>query len=91
MWQADHCLLDIWLLDEKGDAKRPWLSVAIDDYSRSIAGYFIDFDYPDTLRTAPCFVRRSGERKTQDGTSVEFLMCFTRITEVITGLNTWSR
>jgi len=52
MWQADHCLLDIWLLDEKGDAKRPWLSVAIDDYSRSIAGYFIDFDYPDTLRTA---------------------------------------
>lgn len=52
MWQADHCLLDIWLLDEKGDAKRPWLSVTIDDYSRAIPGYFIGFNSPDVLRTA---------------------------------------
>ncbi len=52
MWQADHSLLDIWLIDENGEAKRPWLSVALDDYSRAIPGYFLGFKHPDVLRTA---------------------------------------
>jgi putative transposase len=52
MWQADHCLLDIWLLDERGGAARPWLSVILDDYSRAIPGYFLGFKTPDVLRTA---------------------------------------
>ncbi|MFZ0931350.1 MAG: transposase family protein [Syntrophobacteraceae bacterium] len=52
MWQADHCLLDIWLLDERGGAARPWLSVVLDDYSRAVPGYFLGFKPPDVLRTA---------------------------------------
>lgn len=52
MWQADHCLLDIWLLHEKGVAVRPWLSVIIDDYSRAVPGYYLAFGDPDTMRTA---------------------------------------
>jgi putative transposase len=51
MWQADHTLLDIMLLDEKGNPARPWLSVIIDDYSRAVAGYFLSFLAPSALQT----------------------------------------
>lgn len=52
IWQADHCLLDIWVLGEQGQALKPWLSVIIDDYSRAIAGYQFSFQAPSALRTA---------------------------------------
>jgi putative transposase len=51
-WQADHTQLDIILLREDGTAGRPWLTAVIDDYSRSIAGYFLGFDPPSSLRTS---------------------------------------
>ena len=52
MWQADHCLLDIWLLDPSGKPRRPWLTVIIDDYSRAVAGYLLGFQSPSALHTA---------------------------------------
>jgi putative transposase len=52
LWQADHTQLDITLLREDGTAGRPWLTAVIDDYSRSIAGYFLGFDPPSSLRTS---------------------------------------
>lgn len=52
LWQADHCLLDILLLDETGNAKKPWLTIIIDDYSRVICGYYLCFDAPCSLNTA---------------------------------------
>jgi putative transposase len=52
IWQADHTLLDILVLDEKGDPARPWLSVIVDDYSRALAGYFLSFSAPTALQTA---------------------------------------
>jgi putative transposase len=52
IWQADHCLLDIFLVREDGTTAKPWLTTIIDDYSRAIAGYFLSFDPPSTLRTA---------------------------------------
>lgn len=52
LWQADHSPLDIWLLDEEGGAARPWLTVIEDDYSRSIAGYYLGFKTPDTIVTS---------------------------------------
>ncbi len=52
IWQADHCLLDIWLVREGEEAARPWLTVIEDDYSRAIAGYFLTFDAPSTLSTS---------------------------------------
>ena len=52
IWQADHCLLDIWLLDEAGQPARPWLTVIEDDYSRCIAGYFFSFKHPNTQHTS---------------------------------------
>ncbi|KMY41503.1 Mu transposase C-terminal domain-containing protein [Peribacillus loiseleuriae] len=51
IWQADHTMLDIEVLNEKGKPERPWLTVILDDYSRAVAGFFIDFKSPDTLRT----------------------------------------
>lgn len=52
LWQADHTLLDIWLLDEKGEPHRPWLTSIMDDYSRAVSGYAIGFDAPSALNTA---------------------------------------
>ena len=52
IWQADHTLLDIWLLDKNGQTARPWLTVVEDDYSRCIAGYFLSFKHPNTQHTS---------------------------------------
>lgn len=52
MWQADHTVLDILVLDEAEKPVRPWLSVVLDDYSRAVCGYFISVDAPSALNTA---------------------------------------
>lgn len=52
IWQADHTLLDIYILDQKGNINRPWLTIIMDDYSRAIAGYFLTFDTPNAKNTA---------------------------------------
>ena len=52
IWQADHTLLDILLIDEKGNARKPWLTTIIDDYSRAICGYYLSFDHPTAMNTA---------------------------------------
>lgn len=52
IWQADHTLGNIWLVDERGKPARPWLTAIIDDYSRAIAGYFLSFQAPSALHTS---------------------------------------
>lgn len=52
IWQADHTPLDIVLLDETGESRKPWLTIIIDDYSRVISGYFISFDPPCSIHVA---------------------------------------
>ena len=52
IWQADHSLLPIWLLDERGQPARPWLTIILDDFSRGIPGYFLGFANPTALQTA---------------------------------------
>jgi len=52
IWQADHTLLDITVIGEKGDVVRPWLSLIVDDYSRAIAGYFLSVGAPSAMNTA---------------------------------------
>lgn len=39
IWQADHTELDILVRDEDGKARRPWLTIILDDYSRAVAGH----------------------------------------------------
>ncbi|UKA62757.1 Mu transposase C-terminal domain-containing protein [Arthrobacter sp. FW306-04-A] len=51
-WQADHTLLDIEVIDEKGRTARPWLTVVLDDYSRAAAGYTVFLGAPSAEQTA---------------------------------------
>jgi len=51
VWQADHTLLDLHILDENGKPARPWLTTVVDDHSRAIAGYTVFLDAPCVLNT----------------------------------------
>lgn len=51
-WQADHTLLDIEIIDGKGQTARPWLTVVLDDYSRAAAGYTVFLGAPSAEQTA---------------------------------------
>lgn len=51
MWQADHTMLDI-LVIEDGKPVRPWLTVVMDDHSRAIAGFFLTSAAPSAANTA---------------------------------------
>jgi len=48
MIQIDHTKLDIWLVDAftKKPLGRPWLTMGIDVFSRSIWGYYLSFEEP---------------------------------------------
>ena len=52
IWQADHTLLDVMVLDANEKAVRPWLTIIMDDYSRAVAGYTIFLGAPTALQTA---------------------------------------
>lgn len=69
IWQADHTLLDIWVLDENGQPARPWLSIILDDFSRAVAGYFLTFQAPSALQTALA-LRQAIWRKTDPAWSI---------------------
>jgi len=49
--QMDHTLLDIVLVDRKYRKAigRPWLTLAIDTYSRMVYGYFLSLSPPNSL------------------------------------------
>jgi len=40
------------ILDHAGRPVRPWLTVIVDDFSRAIAGYAVNFSAPSALQTA---------------------------------------
>jgi putative transposase len=52
LWQADHTLLDLLILDEAGKPVRPWLTTVVDDHSRAVAGTMVFLGAPSTLQTS---------------------------------------
>ena len=54
IWQADHVLLDIPILNTKNQPQHPWLTVIIDDCSRAICGYELSFLSPSSIKTSLC-------------------------------------
>lgn len=54
--QIDHTLVDIILVDEhtRQPYKRPWITVAIDVYSRIVVGFYLSFESPGALGTGIC-------------------------------------
>jgi putative transposase len=54
--QIDHTLVDIILVDSvtRAPIRRPWLTLAIDVYSRSILGFYLSLDPPSATSVALC-------------------------------------
>ncbi len=52
VWQADHYQLPVFVLNERGTAGKPMLSIVLDDYSRAIAGYRLSWSGASALQTA---------------------------------------
>lgn len=54
--QIDHTKLDIIVIDKhhKTPIGRPWLTLAIDIYSRMVVGYYLGFEAPSILNTGIC-------------------------------------
>lgn len=48
---VDHTKLDLFVVDSKTGMPlgRPWLTLAVDEYSRSIVGFYISFRDPDFI------------------------------------------
>jgi len=55
IWQADHTLLDLWVITPSGRPGRPWLTIIEDDHSRAVAGYAVNLGAPSALTTALAF------------------------------------
>ena len=54
----DHTKVDLIVVDEfqRQPIGRPWLTVAIDIYSRCITGFYLSFDAPSSLSVGLCLV-----------------------------------
>ena len=53
VWQCDHTLVDLLLVDQHGKILgRPWLTTVIDSYSRCIMGINLGFDPPSSIVVA---------------------------------------
>lgn len=54
--QIDHALLDIEVLSEdtREPIGRPWITMAIDVYSRMVTGFYVSMDSPGSLGTGIC-------------------------------------
>jgi hypothetical protein len=57
--QIDHTKLDIYLVDEatRLPIGRPWITMAIDVFSRMVTGYYVSLDPPGDLSTGQCLAR----------------------------------
>jgi len=54
--QIDHTPVDLILVDDvhRRPVGRPWITVAIDVFSRMVAGFYVSFDPPGTLAVGLC-------------------------------------
>jgi putative transposase len=37
IWHAGHAALDIWIIGDDGQPRKPWLTIILDDYSTTLA------------------------------------------------------
>jgi len=54
--QIDHTPLDIILVDDvyRRPVGKPWITLAIDVFSRMVAGFYVSFDHPGALSAGQC-------------------------------------
>lgn len=66
LWQADHTMLDMLILDADGTVVRPWLTAIMDDHSRVIVGYLVFLGAPSALQTALALRQAIWRKKNPD-------------------------
>lgn len=56
IWQIDHTKVDVILVDENDRIPigRPWITLAMDVFSRMVVGWYVSFDPPGSLGTGIC-------------------------------------
>jgi putative transposase len=52
IWQADHNFMDIFVWNDLEQTLKPVLTLILDDYTRAVTGYYLDFVPPSAQRTA---------------------------------------
>ena len=55
LYLIDHREMDVLIVmpgKEKNQAKRPWITIVLDQYSRALVGYYLDFSPPSSQRVA---------------------------------------
>lgn len=55
--EIDHTRLNIMVRCKDDRLRRPWITIAIDDFSRAVLGFYISFDPPCWLSVALCLYR----------------------------------
>lgn len=63
--QMDHCRVDCEVVDEKYrlPIARPWLTLAIDVYTRVVLGFYLSLDSPSALSNAMCLIHAVSPKK----------------------------
>jgi putative transposase len=58
VWQIDHTQVDLILVDDlyRRPVGRPWITLAIDVFSRMVAGFYMSFDRPGAMAVGLCLV-----------------------------------
>jgi putative transposase len=58
VWQIDHTQVDLILVDDlyRRPVGRPWITLAIDVWSRMVAGFYISFDRPGAMAVGLCLL-----------------------------------
>jgi putative transposase len=77
--QIDHTKADVILVDpvDRKPIGRPWLTVAIDIYSRCIVGIHLSLEAPSATSVGLCLVHAASDKKTwltERGIDAEWLM-----------------
>jgi len=83
IWQADHPLLAILVLDANGAAVRPWLTLIREDDARAVAGYPIFLGHRPRGTPRWPYARRCGVSRMPRGPSAGCLMCAMSILAVM--------
>ncbi len=68
-WQIDHTQLDIWVRDPTEDGwvvRDIWLTVALDEFSRTIAGFVLSMKHPDAWTTSLLMMNAIGAKKHEE-------------------------
>ncbi len=62
--QMDHTLVDLILVDpvDRAPIGRPWITLAIDVFSRCVAGFHLSLEAPSATSVGLCLTQVAGDK-----------------------------